>query len=66
MTNRRTPSSKRSDVNGVPAQRLRGSAISIAEKQGAKLWELRAAVSFARLLRDRRRYVDACKLPAPL
>jgi predicted ATPase len=34
-------------------------ALSIAEEQKAKLWELRAAASLARLLRDLRRTIEA-------
>jgi predicted ATPase len=39
------------------AEELYRKALSIAEEQGAKLWELRAAVSLARLWRDQGRYV---------
>jgi DNA-binding winged helix-turn-helix (wHTH) protein/tetratricopeptide (TPR) repeat protein len=37
-------------------------ALSIAEEQKAKLWELRAAASLARLLRDLRRTIEAREL----
>ena len=40
--------------------------MSIAEEQEAKLWELRAAVSFARLRRDRGRRDEARDLLAPV
>jgi class 3 adenylate cyclase/predicted ATPase len=41
-------------------------ALSIAEEQGAKLWELRAAVSLARLRRDQGRCAEARELLAPV
>ena len=41
-------------------------ALSIAEEQGAKLWELRAAVSLARLRRDEGRPAEARDLLAPV
>jgi predicted ATPase len=42
------------------------SALSIAAEQEAKLWELRAAVSLARLRRDQCRYPEARALLAPV
>jgi predicted ATPase len=42
------------------------TALSIAEEQGAKLWELRAAVSLARLWRDRGCRAEARDLLAPI
>jgi predicted ATPase len=41
-------------------------ALSIAVEQGAKLWELRAAVSLARLRRDQGRRAEARDLLAPV
>jgi len=41
-------------------------ALSIAQEQEAKLWELRATVSLARLWRDRGRRVEARNLLAPV
>jgi predicted ATPase len=41
-------------------------ALSIAEKQEAKLWELRAAASLARLRRDQGRRAEARDLLAPV
>jgi predicted ATPase len=41
-------------------------ALSIAEEQEAKLWELRAAVSLARLRRDHGRPAEARDLLAPV
>jgi hypothetical protein len=39
---------------------------SIAEEQEAKLWELRAAASLARLRRDQGRHTEARDLLAPV
>jgi class 3 adenylate cyclase/predicted ATPase len=47
------------------AEELYRKALSIAEEQGAKLWELRAAVSLAGLRRDQGRHADARDLLAP-
>jgi len=41
-------------------------AITVARNQGAKLWELRAAVALGRLWRDQGRYGDAHDLLAPV
>jgi predicted ATPase len=41
------------------AEELSRKALSIAVEQGAKLWELRAAVSLARLRRDQGRRAEA-------
>jgi len=41
-------------------------AIDIAQGQSAKLWELRAAVSLARLWRDQDRKCDAHHLLSPI
>jgi predicted ATPase len=48
------------------AEELYLSAQAIAVEQGAKLWELRAAISLARLRRDRGRRADARALLAPV
>jgi predicted ATPase len=48
------------------AEELYCKALSIAEEQGAKLWELRAAMSLARLRRDQGRYAEARDLLAPV
>ena len=48
------------------AEELYRKAFSIAEEEGAKLWELRAAASLARLRRDQGRGGDARDLLAPL
>jgi predicted ATPase len=41
-------------------------AIAIARQQSAKLWELRAAISLARLWRDQGRRTEAFDLMAPV
>jgi class 3 adenylate cyclase/predicted ATPase len=48
----------------VAAEDLYLKALSIAEEQGAKLWELRAAVSLARQRRDQGRHAEARDLLA--
>ena len=48
------------------AEELYRKALSIAEEQEAKLWELRAAVSLSRLRRDQGRYAEARGLLAPV
>jgi predicted ATPase len=48
------------------AEELYRKALSIAEEQGAKLWELRAAASLARLCRDQGRPAEARDLLAPV
>jgi predicted ATPase len=48
------------------AEQLYRKALSIAGEQEAKLWELRAAVSLARLCRDQGRHAEARDLLAPV
>jgi class 3 adenylate cyclase/predicted ATPase len=48
------------------AEEFYRKARNIAEQQGAKLWELRAALSLARLRRDQRRRAEARDLIAPV
>ena len=48
------------------AEELYRKALSIAKEQEAKLWELRAAVSLARLRRDRGNRSEARHLLAPI
>ena len=48
------------------AEELYRKALSIAREQEAKLWELRAAVSLARLRRDQDRRDEARNLLAPV
>jgi predicted ATPase len=49
-----------------PAEKLYRKALSVAQEQEAKLWELRAAVSLARLRRDQDRLAEARDLLAPV
>jgi len=51
------------DFVGAQAEFLK--AIDIARGQSAKLWELRAAISLARLWRDQGRYADATPSAQP-
>jgi predicted ATPase len=48
------------------AQAYFESALAVARQQQAKSWELRAAMSLARLWRDQGRVQQACKLLAPV
>lgn len=48
------------------AEELYRTALTIAEEQGAKLWELRAATGIAQLCRDQGRYAEARDLLAPV
>jgi TolB-like protein/class 3 adenylate cyclase/predicted ATPase len=48
------------------AEELYHRALAIAREQGAKLWELRAAVSLARLRRDQSQHAEARDLLAPV
>ena len=48
------------------AEQLYCKALRIAEEQEAKLWELRAAVSLARLRRDQGRSAEAHDLLGPI
>jgi predicted ATPase len=48
------------------AEELYRKALSIAAEQEAKLWELRAAASLARLRRDQGRHAEARDLLAPV
>ena len=48
------------------AEELYRKALSIAEEQAAKLWELRAAMSLARLCRDQGRHAEARDLLKPV
>ena len=52
--------------HSAAAEELFRKALSIAEEQGAKLWELRAAASLARLRRDQGRHAEARDLLAPV
>jgi predicted ATPase len=48
------------------AEQLYRKALSIAQEQEAKLWELRAAVSLARLGREQGRRAEARDILAPV
>jgi predicted ATPase len=48
------------------AEHLYRKALSIAREQEAKLWELRATASLARLRRDQGRHAEARDLLAPV
>ena len=48
------------------AEELYRRALSIAKEQEAKMWELRAAVTLARLRRDQGRRTEALDLLAPI
>jgi predicted ATPase len=52
--------------NSEAAAELYHKALSIAEEQRAKLWELRGATSLARLRRDQGRHTEARNLLAPV
>jgi len=52
--------------NSDAAEKLYSKALSIALEQEAKLWELRAAVSLARLWVDQGRWTEAYDLLAPV
>jgi class 3 adenylate cyclase/predicted ATPase len=52
--------------NPETAEQLYRKALSIAQEQGAKLWELRAAVSLAQLHREQCRRAEARGLLAPI
>ena len=54
--------------SGYPdaARELYLQALSIAEVQGAKFWELRAAISLARFRRDQKRSTEARAVLAPV
>ena len=48
------------------AERCLGKALTVARQQSAKIWELRASTSLARLLRDQGKRVEARDLLAPV
>jgi predicted ATPase len=52
--------------NSEAAEELYRKALSIAREQEAKLWELRSAVSLARLHRDHGRHAEAGDLLRPV
>jgi predicted ATPase len=52
--------------NSEGADQLYRKALGIAKEQGAKLWELRAAISIARLWGEQSRRAEARDLLAPV
>jgi predicted ATPase len=54
------------DRDPTAAETMFKEAIGIAQRQGAKLWELRAAASLARLRRDQGRRAEARDFLAPV
>src|SRR5262249_32549384 len=56
----------RTQGHAEAAEELYRKALSISEEQEAKLWELRAAASLARLWRDQGRRAEAHDLLAPV
>ena len=54
------------DRNPAAAETMFNESLEIAQRQGAKLWELRAGVSLARLRRDQGRHGEARDLLAPV
>ncbi len=52
--------------NAAGAEELYRKALSIAQEQGAKLWEIRAATSLARLRREQGRRAEARDVLAPI
>ena len=52
--------------NPMATEELFRKALSIAAEQGAKFWELRAAVNLARLCREQGRHGEARDLLAPV
>ena len=52
--------------NPAAAQYCFGKALAIARQQGTKFWELRAAMSMARLWRDQGKRDEARDLLAPV
>ena len=54
------------DRNPAAAETIFNESLEIAQRQGAKLWELRAGVSLARLRRDQGRHGEARDLLAPV
>jgi tetratricopeptide (TPR) repeat protein len=52
--------------NGPQAEQCFLTALECARRQGARIWELRAALSLARLWRDQGRWVEAREILAPI
>jgi predicted ATPase len=54
------------EEDAVKAEAYFGRALAVARQQQAKFWELRAAMSMARLWRDQGKPQQACELLAPV
>ncbi len=54
------------ELNAAKAEAYFERALAVARKQQAKSWELRAAMSMARLLRDQGKWAEARDLLAPV
>jgi predicted ATPase len=52
--------------DAVEAERCHEAALAVARRQGARMWELRAATALARLWRDEGRHAEARALLAPV
>jgi len=52
--------------NQAAAERYYYQAMEVAKRQSAKVWELRAATSLARLWRDQGKRIEARDLLAPI
>ena len=54
------------DLDAAKAEAYFDRALAVARQQQAKSWELRAAMSLARLWRDQGKVSEARELPAPV
>ena len=63
---RRFATETRLEGNLEAAERCFGKALTVARQQSAKIWELRASTSLARLLRDQGKRVEARNLLVPV
>ncbi len=52
--------------NSVSAERYLRTALDVAQQQGAKLWELRAAIDLARLWQEQDRNDEAIAILTPV
>ena len=56
----------RDEGNGEAAERHLNDALSVARQQGAKLWELRAAIDLAHIMQDQGRMDEAIAILTPV
>ena len=54
------------EANPAEAETCLRKAMAVAQKQGARLWELRAATSLAQVWRDQGKRAEAYELLAPV